>query len=587
MTLTKKSKNKTIPYIKTIMTATLLIFIIFSAFYTLGSALSYINAFNQIFGEQLYVDNSEFMEGNATRLMEFAHKFEKIKSTYHFPENLTGDGWDYYPCLQVNYDVKPSDYGIVNRTTYLEAVDYNPFNTSHPANTIKEFTGFGHAICFAGKFAIGDAFRYAAYQREKNRTGMEETKETLIKTVKAFSLLSEISDDGSMARYVYPDTPKARKYIDAWRFESEWGNYHLVVRRNFTRPNGKNYTFCCETGTSVDCYSGCYMGLGYIYKMCNDTEVRGLIRQAVDRMLTYHVNSGWKFIDADGKTHPKGAEALNAYPITDSSYTITFLRIGKTVHPEKWGPLYDDYVYNRLLSKMVGKHAQWDYYQMFPWGGRYFNVHLAISLAGTLCFFEDNEQLRNYYQEHFMESLWKGVKYHRNPWFELLYLLSYMEFTSKSYESLIYEFSLGKVPIEIQQYIELETTDTLMRMSLRKYPPRRFDHPNGLDSYIDNPQWSPIPGAPYPEVELFDWEKHVNMDNFIIQTFSPLYHPEEMWSKPVPIDWRSCDEWMWNDSPFKTEQNDGNGVAETTGGSYLNPYWIGRYLGFNSLIIDC
>ena len=141
--------------------------------------------------------------------------------------------------------------------------------------------------------------------------------------------------------------------------------------------------------------------------------------------------------------------------------------------------------------------------------------------------------------------------------------------------------NLLPVSLEISNYIELDVGDGLMRYSLRKYPPRRFDHPNSLDSYEENPDWSPISDAPYPELEKFNWQQYADMDNLIIKTFSPLYHPEDMWSEPVPIDWRDTDEWTWNDSPFEIESSDGNGVVETSGGSYLNPYWIARYLEFD------
>ena len=94
----------------------------------------------------------------------------------------------------------------------------------------------------------------------------------------------------------------------------------------------------------------------------NNTEIRDVIRDATDRMLTYFSNVGWRLLDIDGKTHNMGAEALTGAPIYDAAYAMLFLRVGKTVYPEKWGKMYDDYIYNRLMAKRVGRHVS-----LQPW----------------------------------------------------------------------------------------------------------------------------------------------------------------------------------------------------------------------------
>ncbi|MBD3354073.1 MAG: hypothetical protein GF364_21505 [Candidatus Lokiarchaeota archaeon] len=556
--------------------------------FILGSAFIYLNVYNKEYSENLYVSMDEFMESDPVQLSESAWLFENLMETYSLPKNLTGDGWDYYPFVGLTFDFNPSSYGIVNDSTYMDAVNGNPLNTTHPVNKIKHYTGFGHSIVYAGYGAIGEAFRYATLQRYGNLSGLTESRNFLLKIVKGFSMLSEISDDGSMARYVYPDTEIARKYIPAHQFQEDYGGTHCFFNKTHIGPNGKEYNFYCETGTSVDCYLGAYTGLGVIYKMCNDTEIRNLIRETVDRMLTYHLNTGWRFIDEDGKTHAMGAEAVNAFPLSDSAYCATFLRVGKTVYPEKWGPIYDDFLYNRLFAKKVGKHAQWDYFKIFPWSenGGFFNVNLATSLAITLCFLEDDPYLKKYYQDHYLEPLHDGTKYFRNPWFDAGYYLGMSIPDSSSYDSLIEIPNAERISSPDKKYIKSCVADCLMRYALRKSSSRRFTHPNGKNSYTGNPNWSPIPSAPYPELETYESPNFRILENPIVKLLGSFYYPkEDMWNCSTPTDWQATTQWMWEHSPFEQNFDHGSGTEMPAPHDYTCPYWIGRYLGFDTLML--
>ncbi|MHA1339183.1 MAG: hypothetical protein ACTSRZ_03870 [Promethearchaeota archaeon] len=544
----------------------------------------YLNIYGDIYSNQVVALN-EFMETDPQLLNEQAWLYMKMNEVYNIPYNLTGDGWDYYPMASVEFDFNPSDYGIVNDSTLVNAVGGNLLNTSHPINKIKRYGDFGHAIVYAGYGAMAEAFRYATMIQENNLTGAEESRQILLKIAKGFSILSQVTGTGFMARYVVPDTPKARNLVLPYIYKEEYSGSHLFVPINYTAPNGKTYIFYCETGTSVDCYMGVYAGLGVMYLMCNDTQIRSIIRDTVDRMLTYHMNVGWKSVDMDGKTHSMGAEAINAYPIADSSYAIMFLRVGKTVYREKWGPIYDRYVYDRLYMRKTGKHAQFDYYKIFAWSklGGYFNVNLGSTLAIILCFLEDNPYLKSYYIEHYLKPMHDATKYHRNAWFDAGYYLGTTFYDFSSYENLISNINKSKIDEYSKSYIEASVGDALMRICLRGKSFRKFSHPNGPDSYNLTPNWNPILGAPYPTTEIFSSQNYPVLSHPLVKLISNFYAPGSYWTKPRPADWYDFNSWMWESNPFSRGTGGGLGTVLSPPQSFTCPYWIGRFLGFNTL----
>lgn len=534
----------------------------------------YIIILNSTFTEQCVVTMDDFMDSDPITLSNYAYKFDKLLENYNLPYNLTGDGWDYYIPMNARFKQSATTYGIHNNSMFESIV--NPLDKNHPLNEIDYWYNTGHGAVYAGYTAVGQALRYAVAQREKNDTAIEETKNVLLHISKGFSLLSSVLPNGRMARFVCPDTPKARDYIESSFFKEEFHGSHLFVKINRTFE-GKEYTFYCETGTSIDCYMT-YIGLGMIYALCNDTEVRNVVRDAVDRMLTFHVNSGWRFMDYDGKTHDMGPEAIILYPITDVSYVMTYLRIGKTVNPEKWSALYDSYAYDRLFTMKTSKHSNFDVFRIFSWGGGYFNLNLETSIAGVLCFLEDDPQLKLIYQQNFLEPLQSIYKYHRNAWFDVLYYLGMSNINYTNYESIIQKPENNKISDNLKLYLNKSIGDCLMRIAYAQYPYRNFQHANGGTSFSTSIYIDPIPNAPYPSDELYDLSKDFNLDDPILKIILSFSSPQNRRLYPRPADFYDQTSWMWESSPFESPSGSGNGNSQAITGSYSSPYWIARYL---------
>ncbi|MHA1299567.1 MAG: hypothetical protein ACTSO9_09050 [Candidatus Helarchaeota archaeon] len=558
-----------------IITITLMV----QVFIPLSTAMS---AFNKKFTDEIIVTSDDFMTADANRLHNYAEKFEKLMELYNMPYNLTGDGWDYYIHMDTRFVQNPATWGIHNSSMFLAVAD--PLNTSHPLNQILKYEDTGHAAVYSGYGAIGEALRYAIAVRENNISKIEESRQHLLHLVKGYDLLSAVMPDGRMARFVAPDTPKARQLIGDWFFKEEYFGSHLFFPINYTAPNNKTYTFYAETGTSVDCYM-VYLGLGMIYMMCNDTEIRSIIRKAVDRMLSFHVKTGFKFVDYDGKTHSMGAEAITGTPIVDPMYAVTYLRVGKTVNPQKWANLYNEYTHDRMFIKKVGKHSQLNIFSLFIMSGGYFNINMAATIAGVLSFLEDDPQLKKIYQDNFLKPVHNIVKYHRNAWFDALYCLGMSQPDYSSYQKLINVPSTELISLYWKQYIEQSIADCLMRMTYTKYPYRKFGHPNGIESYNENIYWVPIQGAPYPTTNVFNWNDYVNMNDPLIKIFFQLSLPQTIWDQPIPADWRDTASWIWQNNCFSMRKAGEYSILQPITASYTAPYWIAYYLNLSTFSI--
>lgn len=541
---------------------------------------TYGNYFTDGIGE--HISDESFMDPNAERLDEYAAKFEQIVDLYHIPENLTGDGWDYYLPIDVNFADHAVYGNIHNAADYLLYAD--PLDLDDPANQIQSFGDPGHVAVYSGVSAIGDAFRYAV----KKRDGEDLTNVTrrLYKLACAMNLMSDVTDDGGMVRWAIPDTPEAREYFGDGYFNENKQGVHLKYSTDYVGPNGKHYDFWCQTGTSMDCYLGVFNGLGMINALCDNATIKEITQEAIDRMLQYFVNNGWRFIDRDGKTHSMGSEALTGSPIIDTGYALNFLRIGKTANLERWGDLYDQYAYDRLLSKKIGRHAQIGSLKLFAWQGGYFNINLAYSIAGPLCFMETDPVLKNYYQEHWLRELHDVSKYHRNAWFDVMYYLGMSDADWSSSTSVMAVPDCSSIDEEWKELNEKSVSDSLLRLTYTKYPFRKFDWPYNFDSYSQKSTLDPIPDAPYPDLELYPWEEKVDTSNPIIKLAVDLFPFETVWDQPKPSDWRNTDPWIWEGSCFREIYVYARDVrAQSTPGSYTAPYWAARYLNYSTIAL--
>lgn len=552
--------------------------------FLIGSGLGYLGTLNNYFVNEIEVDTDEFIEPNASFLASAAENWSRISRLYCMPENLTGDGWDYYPIVNAKYQRNPISYNIHNESELLRNADI--FDPEDPFNQLYTYSGGGHAPAYCGITLIGEALKYAVSVREGDDESIREVGSTVLQIVRAFHLLSDIDPDGRMARLVLPDTQKARDSFKFFDFTQEWTDTHLRLNLTYNGPNGEDYVFWLETGTSVDLYLAVLAGLGFTYRFVNNATIRGVIRDTVDTMLEFCENCGWKFVDIDGRTHLMGAEAINSKPFTDAGYCLAFLIVGKTVNPDRWAPLYEEYARDRLFARKVGKQTEFGFHYMFSWAAGYFNIDLMMIIAGCLTVLETDPQLDALYKQ-FLNKVYSIIKYHRNAWFDSFYALG-----MSSLEFDVYDSYIGAPNVEIDSetynYLVADVADCLMRCAEKKKTGRRFLNPICNDSYDQYQKLSPIKGAGYPDVQYYEWEETVSMENPVVKLLSDLYSPDHawthrngIWDTPIPADWRRTTTFMWEYSPFDTILNTGyTGIEQCPTGDFTTPYWIARYLDF-------
>lgn len=96
---------------------------------------------------------------------------------------------------------------------------------------------------------------------------------------------------------------------------------------------------------------------------------------------------------------------------------LAFLKVGELVNPAKYGPLYYDYAVRRGWADQTydwnDMNVNWQYYS--------FNLNHATFF--TLLRLEKDPILKAIYQKAYDQSLWRLIKYHRNAFFNLLYLI--------------------------------------------------------------------------------------------------------------------------------------------------------------------
>jgi hypothetical protein len=212
-------------------------------------------------------------------------------------------------------------------------------------------------------------------------------------------------------------------------------------------------------------------------------------------------------------------------------------------------------------------------------------LNLATSIAGILCFLEDDPQLKALYQRNFLKSLYDAFKYHRNAWFYALYYLGMSNVNYSNYESIIQIPTSDLMSNDLKLFLDKGIGDTLMRMSLAQYPYRNFLHANGIQSFTSSIYIDPIPNAPYPSDEIYNISDDFDLNDPFLKLIMGFSSPQGHRLKPRPADYYNPSSWMWESNPFDIGQGGGDGSSQCITGSYSSPYWIARYLNLTCVAI--
>ena len=525
------------------------------------------NSYIQYFISSERVQTATFVHPNAELMASAEQRYEALLDYYHIPFNLSGDNV-YFPLCDAKLDA-PNITCFNTSAEYLALAD--PLDFASPYNKIVRYEGMEHNIGTTGVYLLGQAFKYAVGIRENNITLKDQALLRIRQLIDAILFFYNITGRTFLPRWAFPNTTLARNLFHPYYYTPAYTGSHLIYPVYSNETQSWWYLY---TGTSKDLYLGVLTGFAFVYLFCEDAEVRTKITSFVDETLTYFENTGWRFIDADGKSHDMGAELVDGAPLDDPIYLLAFLQVGRLVHYDRWNSLYLRYLYDRGFIEELGTHEKVGVYKLLMLTDTYFDINLQTKVAFLAAFFEPDSMIRSIYLG-MLQDLSTIFHYHRNAYLDTMYLTALIPKNGTSIlpSSNFTTYNQIELPAEALDYYRQDVSDCLMRYAIAKYPKRNFQNP--ILDYKTNVFFEPIDGnySYYPEIGLFQpKEKNIYTD-----LINELFGDSTWINVSLPADMRATGTFIWEKSPFEPLAG-GNGLWQSMPVDYLTPYWMARYL---------
>ncbi len=538
---------------------------------------------------------------NYTLLDLRAQQIEDLIGKYHIPFNMTGEGWDYYPPVAVAWSYTNAKF--YNNSQLLATFD--PQDTSSPYNDYDNMTyagDKGHTALYEGVYTMGEAFRYAWAKRNNNIGNMTAAEERILKIVKAYELLSYISDNSAFVRYAVPNTTLAYQ-----KFPGHWdpvpvpgeeyvpGNDHYITEY-------KGYKWSLSRHLSRDVSIGIMLGLSMSYALVDNATIREIAGRVIDRSVQYWYDCNWRIVDTDGTMEPT-ADFISARPFLEGGTVLTFLQMGKMVNPEKWGPIYAHYAYDRGFALSIGRSLRFDFDLTTKVYSGYYGCNFLFNNAPSLIFLERDPQLRELYIRNWLNVLHDFTKLHRNANFDAVYLLCHSVVNHDNlYEAPTNNGSLQDYDMEIwknaniqnptsksyvKEFMVRDIKDALMRYALLKYPNRNYWYATAPGTYPNvHQQQIDLGGGYLLPIPDYNWWQPSSITIDIINTTYSLIGEtlggDPLFNNSLPADMRHAEDIMWQRPSFDiTTQgltNSPGNEQAPMGPEYLSVYWLAKYL---------
>ena len=165
-----------------------------------------------------------------------------------------------------------------------------------------------------------------------------------------------------------------------------------------------------DHAVSRDAYVGAMMGLTYAYFLVQDPDVKQTSQRLIESVLDHLLGPGqWNFLLAP-------YDRLRTSYFGNIDMQLTFLRIGKAINPQKYGPIYDRYA---PASEVIWVPT---WITILDPVTSYFKFNLAQAFFSPLLFLEDQPVLRGNYLRAY-NLLWRATSHHKNAYFDLVRIL--------------------------------------------------------------------------------------------------------------------------------------------------------------------
>lgn len=470
----------------------------------------------------------------------------------------------YHEAVAWSYDVPPPDPDSLWTADYDLMADmalYNddrfarfhmPLNFTVDAyfqtDAREEIRRYGYsdnAALWTGSSMAAWVFKYVAGQRENNQTLVDDALRVIRNLTHGMAMMVAVPNGGLGPQF-------GAILARGWANPANREVADFFFRENSRHHNGTDGTalggydysnWRYRAHTSNDEYGGYYMGIGLVLKYVNDPYCQGLVRAVVDQLADGMVHSDFLGIDAHGG--PTGVDQKAKF-FSGGGWALTLLKMAAIAHPEKYEDLYYRYATEEMYALMAREGGDQETVS------NYYAYHFTHCVVFTLLLLEEEgTPLHALYSRYYLEGLRRYTATHRNPFFNVIYLATQKQ--------------PGDEPL-----VERDTEDQLMRFRINHFP----DIANGT---------LPVPADEYQLVGVID-----DLENFLEQDArGSLYRPflpeirfRNYYDKPLSVEYRRSDIFMWNNNPFIESRGSTNHRVEYAGMSYNAPYWIGRAFGY-------
>ncbi|MBU6434968.1 MAG: hypothetical protein KJS98_16810, partial [Nitrospirae bacterium] len=323
-----------------------------------------------------------------------------------------------------------------------------------------------------------------------------------------------------------------------------------------------------DHAVSRDAYVGTMMGLMYAYLLVQDPEVKQTAQGLIEGVLDHLLGPGqWNFLLAP-------YDRIRTSYFGNLDMQLTFLRIGKAINPQKYGPVYDRYA---PASEVIWIPT---WFTILDPVTAYYKFNLAQAFFQSLLFLEDQPALRGNYLKAY-NLLWRATAHHKNAYFDLVRVL--IETTAQRMTTAPAPGSITP-PAPPREEVPTLLTEWLIRRQLIRAP-SGLPFNRVADPVSQANLWPGMIGV-YTAASL---------DTGVSQSYQATI--------PLPVQDRIGDgmDYVWQRSPFgvgvhlhdssrpvcqQTPPKPDNIMLcgsdpgrEGPGIDYLLPYWLSVYLG--------
>jgi hypothetical protein len=498
-------RNRNQTYLKLIFTI-LIIVSPFSYFVYFGIRVG--NIYDEILSFQFEApppDMDKFLTANYTRLDEMARVYDDLFEKNHLPLNYTAT----------------CDYVDGN---YTEIARY----------------GFSdNGALWTGVAMAGWVFHYIAAINEGNSTDEEYSLEVIKRMVDGMSMLMIVPNGG-----LGPEFPgilgRGWAGPEHKDLHPSLFNYHI---RHYN-GTGAYSQYRWRGHTSNDEYGGYYMGLALCLKYVDDIEVQETVGLIIEQLANYMKETN--FLGINGPGGPSGVDQKPRV-YTGAFWLSLLFKMASMVNPDEYLADYYHFVSAEMAYVASTESSQAETM------ANYYAYNFAHCVVFSFLLLEGIEsEIGKHYYNGYMNSLRKYTEFHRNAWFNIVYLALSAE--------------VGDLT-----NIERDIEDQLMRLEINHFPDRHYpllpappeyevvQKIMDIKSEIENHNWATLYDVAFIET---DWD-------------------EVYFTEPLTVEYRRTGHYMWERNAWEntTYWHDAP-LHEEPGMTFTTPYWIARAFGF-------